>query len=441
MRGLLDFIKTPEGQGLLGAVAGGMAGARRGAPINSIGRGLLGGVASFGNALDREQQAQQLAVTNQFRDLQMKGLQSEIARGEREAAEKERINRLISDTFLPVTGTTANQATGITGPRPEAAQAIGKTPQVDYQRLIALGVPPERVKGLAEAKNYGRDKVARTAEVEGPNGTKRIVQLDDYGQEVGTGMAGYVAPVLVDQGDRKVFAKPNAGQAFQVAMSPAELAANARGWADIKTKQDANDINRTAARTQIVDGADGNVYLVDKGTGLSRPTATLGGTQVRSGKAAEAANTRTRDANDSLELVGLARELLPGATGSGIGAAADATGRLFGMSSEGAKKAAQLEALGGQLVMKMPRMEGPQSNLDQLLYREMAGKVGDRTVPTEERMAALDVVERLNMKYANVQPTKPQQTKPVSGKTVSRTGTLNGRKVVEYSDGSVSYAD
>ena len=439
MAGLLDFLSTPTGQGLLGAVAGGMAGARRGQPINSIGRGLLAGTASYAQGLDRQQQEQQLSVMNQYRDMQMKGLQSEIARTEREAAEKARINKLVADTFLPVTGTTANQVTGIVGPRPEAAQAIGTVPPVDYQRLIALGVPTERVKGLAEARNYGRDKVARTAEVEGPNGTKRIVQLDDYGQEVGPGMSGYVAPVLVDQGDKKVFAKPNAGQAFQVGMSPAEVAANARGWADIQTKRDANDINRTAARTQIVEGADGNVYLVDKGTGLSRPTATLGGTQIRAGKAAEAGMTRTRDANDSLELVGIARQLLPGATGSGIGAAADATGRFFGMSSEGAQKAAQLEAIGGQLVMKMPRMEGPQSNMDQLLYREMAGKVGDRTVPVQEREAALKVVERLNMKYANAQP-KQDQAAP-NGKTVSRTGMLNGRKVVEYSDGSVSYAD
>lgn len=67
MSGLLNFFSTPQGQGLLGAVAGGMAGARRGAPINSIGRGLLGGVASFGNALDRDQQAQQFAAQEQDR--------------------------------------------------------------------------------------------------------------------------------------------------------------------------------------------------------------------------------------------------------------------------------------------------------------------------------------------------------------------------------------
>lgn len=67
MRGLLDFVRTPEGQGLLGAVAGGLAGARRGTPFNNVGRGLLGGTAAFGNALDREQQAQQFAAQEQDR--------------------------------------------------------------------------------------------------------------------------------------------------------------------------------------------------------------------------------------------------------------------------------------------------------------------------------------------------------------------------------------
>lgn len=77
-KGLLDFVATPEGQGLLGAAAGGMAGARRGTPWNTAGRGLLGGLASYGNALDREQQQKEQNLLNldreqqrSYRDLQM----------------------------------------------------------------------------------------------------------------------------------------------------------------------------------------------------------------------------------------------------------------------------------------------------------------------------------------------------------------------------------
>lgn len=423
--GLLDefsaFASTPQGQGLLAATFGGLAGARRGQPINSLGRAGLAGLAGYSGAQDREMQMAENAKQNQMRDMQIKAYEQNISAAQRKALEEQRVKDLITSQFAPVTGTNANAMSGVTGPRPEAAAVIGQTPaRPNYQRLIAMGVPADLAKSLAEAENYGKPKVARTAEVEGLGGTKRIVQLDDYGQEVGQGMSGYVAPVLVDTGDKKVFSKPNAGQEFKVNMSPGEVATNARGWADIKTKQDANDINRTAARTQIVEGADGNVYLVDKGTGLSRPTATLGGTNIRAGKAAEATMGRARDANDSLELVQYARTLLPGATGSGIGAAADSTNRFFGVTTQAAQKAAQLEALGGQLVMKMPRMEGPQSNMDQLLYREMAGKVGDRTVPIKEREAALDVVERLNKKYAT---TKPEE-KPAGESGVVDFGSL-----------------
>jgi hypothetical protein len=85
MNGLLEFMSTPAGQGLLGAVAGGLAGARRGTPVNNVGRGLLGGVASFGNALERDQQAQQFAAQEQdraqsreFRGLQMGQMRAQM---------------------------------------------------------------------------------------------------------------------------------------------------------------------------------------------------------------------------------------------------------------------------------------------------------------------------------------------------------------------------
>ena len=56
-KGLLDFIGTPEGQGLLATVFGGMAGARRGQPLNSLGRAGMAGLMGYGNALDRDAQA------------------------------------------------------------------------------------------------------------------------------------------------------------------------------------------------------------------------------------------------------------------------------------------------------------------------------------------------------------------------------------------------
>lgn len=86
MNGLLDFVKTPEGQGLLSAAFGGLAGARRGQPINSLGRAGLAGLAGYSGAQDRVQQAEENAVQKQFREMQMGQMRTQMDRqkGEQE---------------------------------------------------------------------------------------------------------------------------------------------------------------------------------------------------------------------------------------------------------------------------------------------------------------------------------------------------------------------
>lgn len=91
-------------------------------------------------------------------------------------------------------------------------------------------------------------------------------------------------------------------------------------------------------------------------------------------------------------------------TGSGVGAAIDYAGGLIGRSPSGSVEAAKLKSVGGALVSKMPRMEGPQSDKDVALYKEMAGKVGDATVPVEQRLAALETVKGLWAKYEKHNP-------------------------------------
>lgn len=74
MNGLLDFIKTPEGQGLLSAAFGGLAGARRGQPLNSIGRAGLAGLQGYGSAQDRITQEADATEQRQMRTFQMEDL-------------------------------------------------------------------------------------------------------------------------------------------------------------------------------------------------------------------------------------------------------------------------------------------------------------------------------------------------------------------------------
>jgi hypothetical protein len=81
------------------------------------------------------------------------------------------------------------------------------------------------------------------------------------------------------------------------------------------------------------------------------------------------------------------------------GSIIDAMGGFVGKTPQGAAQADRLKVIGGALVLSMPRMEGPQSDADTKLYREMAGKVGDDTVSIERRLAALDEVEKIYAKY------------------------------------------
>src|SRR3990167_5638048 len=74
-------------------------------------------------------------------------------------------------------------------------------------------------------------------------------------------------------------------------------------------------------------------------------------------------------------------------TQSGLGTAVDVVGGFFGASPQGSVQAQQLKALGGALTAKMPRMQGPQSDRDVILYRQMAAEIGDSTVPIARRKA------------------------------------------------------
>lgn len=79
MEGLLNFIKSPAGQGLIAAVAGGMAGAQRGTPWNNVGRGLLSGIQGYSGALDQEARAAQAEQAAEMQALQRQQLEAGLA--------------------------------------------------------------------------------------------------------------------------------------------------------------------------------------------------------------------------------------------------------------------------------------------------------------------------------------------------------------------------
>lgn len=119
--------------------------------------------------------------------------------------------------------------------------------------------------------------------------------------------------------------------------------------------------------------------------------------------------TRARDANTALDLLDEAEALLPNATGSLSGSLYDRGAAAFGTATPGAQATAALKTIAGQLTSKMPRMEGPQSDKDVQLYKEMAGDLANDQLPVATRQAALRQIRGLQQKYAG----QRQQSAPL----------------------------
>jgi hypothetical protein len=126
---------------------------------------------------------------------------------------------------------------------------------------------------------------------------------------------------------------------------------------------------------------------------------------------------RQRSSDKLMPVLEEADRLLDNSTSSLAGTGVDMVAGAFGHATKGAQAAAQLKALEGAIVMAQPRMEGPQSDKDVALYRQMAGQIGDSTIPVETRRAALKTIYGLHQKYASQANGLPsQKAAPPSGR-------------------------
>jgi len=157
--------------------------------------------------------------------------------------------------------------------------------------------------------------------------------------------------------------------------------------------------------------SNGKQYLINNKTGAIKP-AEVGGEQLM-GKKSDAASKKESQMEGLGDAISQAKAILEGSapnqkslpTGSGVGSMWDALAGQVGATPAGATEAQRMKVLGGALTSKMPRMEGPQSDKDTQLYKEMAGLVGDDTVPIPRRLDALDQVSKLWLKYEKAKPT------------------------------------
>lgn len=158
-KGLLDFAASPEGQGLLSAAFGGLAGARRGQPINSLGRAGLAGLAGYSGAQDRALQQEEGAVQKQFRDIQMQGMQNQMAQQKAQQEWRSGLSALMQPKPQEIdqfTGTTQMQE-----PDPKALQQYMMRPESPFaDKLLEQKLFPKQAEAFTLSPGqtrYGTD--------------------------------------------------------------------------------------------------------------------------------------------------------------------------------------------------------------------------------------------------------------------------------------------
>lgn len=389
-----DDRKSAVRQGLLTMGLNMLAGG--GSFGQQLGRGGLAGLGGYQDAMERQKAEQSQKSLRQMQELQLQQAQ-------RAAQRQQRLDALPGQFYQ----SPAQQAlAGGGGPTAANAQRMeGMTPQFDaegYGRAL-MGVDPAA--GVSFQQSISKQQAAPVTVSEGqtlvdPRTGRPIFSA---GQK----------PMAVSEG--QVLFDPAAGRPIYSAPktnSPDALLAaeTARRGQDFNMLQSAGEV------TYQTDPATGQLVALPKQMGPGGQIAP---------RPLSAGASGTKDAKEALALADQAETLLkqpykqdwwqaalPGklridnaATGSSFGTMYDMAAASVGRTTQGAQVAAQLKAVSGMLVSKMPKMSGPQSDKDVQLYREMAGTIGDSTVPIETRLAALQTVREIQQRYAGQQPS------------------------------------
>ncbi len=202
------------------------------------------------------------------------------------------------------------------------------------------------------------------------------------------------------------------GQSFAKTATPGEVMTDARTRSEGAANRGVQMRGQNMAASTAAQGRIPSGYR-------PRPDGSL--EAIPGGPAAAKVSDLTQkvtDATEAIALLNQAAPLLKSSTGSYVGMAVDKLAQAFGASTPGAISAQQLKAIEGALIAKMPKMTGPQSDKDVKLYRDMAGLIGDETIPYDQKAAASDTVREIQERYAGMAPgsSKPKPAAPTQPK-------------------------
>ncbi|CUI09422.1 putative minor silk ampullate protein [Janthinobacterium sp. CG23_2] len=457
--GLLDMFNDPQSAGLLGAGAQILERSGDTSRPYGIGQAMGTGINTYmqtnaamrARKLQEAQEAQQQAM----RDIQMKEMQAELAQKQSTQAEKQRLQdfftkRQTGGAQLPQPGGQGQQSMPAAmqgGQQPGAAPqqfapggAGASTPyaermqladelrhagfqsQADAQETSALKFQP-KVKEWAKVNVSGKVMFAPLFEGGGhgepvPLEVAEKLHFGDNGQNL-VGMDQYTGKVKSSIGKQQTLESIASERS---AAAGRAVTMRGQNMGDARQREMA-EITRQGQQTQIINDPMSGPLLIDKGTGRARQAIGMDGQPIRG----EQTIKKEKQAQGLVSVIDSAEKLLDGATGSTLGASYDATKQFFGGTTEGSRNIAQLKVLEGSIMMNQPRMEGPQSDKDVALYRQMAGQIGDPAVPAALKKVALQSIKEINQRYAGGAQQQPaaQAAQPMR-KSVLRGQVIDG---------------
>ena len=370
----------------------------------SIAEGLQAGQKAYRGGMNEAMQSQ--LQNFQLQDMIRKRKEDEMKRQlEQQAlAERQQIQQQLQRAYQPEvfadTPLTNMMGQQIAGPNQPQAAGMGLTPQIVNQLMaseqgqaklsqLADLMPKIRKAGLGvEQKAEDNPFLVFTQDETVPKNIKTLAE-----QYAKSWSSGRLDPDVADKRVAELASMAQRAQEKETAQ--ANLKAQQDQMAEFKRQGLAQSAEARALQGEI---AKANLAIA----------------QANAEAKAEERNKPVTEAKESLSLINQAEKLLDKATASLTGTGVDVLAGAVGVSTEGAKAAAQLKAIQGALVSKMPKMSGPQSDKDVLLYREMAGQVGDSTLPVNTRKAALETIREIQERYAKVPEgsSKPVEITP-----------------------------
>jgi hypothetical protein len=401
MAGLLDAFgddNTRFSLGLLAAAGPRFDGANDGQRIQE---------ALMGMDAYKKQQAQ-----SKMQQMQMEAYQAQAEQAKQEREQRARISAGMGQFFKqgqpalaplmgdPSTGILPSNGRAAVAPSFDADGAASfLAQQGDYNG--ALGMMEKFKPAAVKLKNVEQMRDPQTGQLVNvalyENGETKVLP---YGVKPDIQILG--------MGDRQQVVDKNAvqgGESFRMGQSPDSKASSAVAWAN-------HSLSRERLNFDKMGGTEGVKPKLVGDQWVTAPS------DMRAGEVRPAMPSAARkDANEALALIQSAREIIPKSTGSYFGAGVDQVGRVFGASTGGDTAAAQLKALEGALVSKMPKMSGPQSDKDVLLYKQMAGEIGDPTIPQSRKLAALQVIEQIQQRHSGA-PAPSMNVTPTNAPTM-----------------------